>query len=296
MLDGPFVGSAAVAAGLVTESELRGSRYVPVYRGIFVSADREQDLLLRSQAAHLLIPERGALGGHSAAALLGADCSPANAPAEVIAPRGEVAKRRGLVVRQAMLAPAEVCIVGGYRVTTPLRTAWDLGRRLRLADAVAAIDALARIGRFDPAMLLHGPPGARGCRQLRHAVELANPLAESAMESLLRVLLVLAGLPEPTLQYCVYDNRGMMLARVDMAYPAARLALEYDGKVHFDDEHSRSDRRRDLLLDEVGWQTMRFTRDDVLLTPKDTARRVRTRLESRLTYVENEVPVINRAF
>jgi very-short-patch-repair endonuclease len=282
VLDGPFLGSAAVAAGLLTRAELRSPRYHMVYRDVYVDADRELDLVLRSQAAHLLLPAQGALCGHSAASLLGADCSPTNAPAEVIAPLGEIRKRRGLVVRQDVLTPIEVCDVVGHRVTTPFRTAWDLGRRLRLTEAVVALDALARVGRFAPAALLDGPPGARGCRQLRRAVEFANPLAESAMESRLRMLLVLAGLPTPVLQYRVVDRRGNVLARVDLAYPEARLALEYDGGDHFDEEHGRRDRRRDLQLDELDWYTMRFTRDDVLLTPQDTVRRVLRRRAARL--------------
>jgi hypothetical protein len=281
-VDGPFLGSAAVAAGLVTQAELRTTRYVPVFRDVYVEAGREQNLLLRSVAAHLLVPPNGALGGHSAAALLGADCSPENAPAEIIAPRGGVTRRRGLVVRQDQLAAGEVCTVAGCRVTTPFRTAWDLGRRLRLTEAVVAVDALARLGRFAPAALLHGPPGARGCRQLRRAVELSNPLAESAMETRLRLVLVLGGLPEPVLQYRIADDDGTILARVDLAYPGARLALEFDGRDHFDDEQGRHDRLRDLRLDELDWCTMRFTRDDVFLTPQDTVRRVRHRLNARL--------------
>jgi very-short-patch-repair endonuclease len=290
VLVGPFRGSVAVASGLVTEAALRGAAFCPVFRDVYVGAGHDLDLALRSRAAHLLLPAQGALAGHSAAALLGAGCSPRTAPAEVIAPRGEVRPRRGLVVRQDRLDPVEICLVDGLRVTTPLRTAWDLGRRLRLVEAVVAVDALSRLGCFDPAALLLGPPGARGCRQLRRVVELTNPLAESPMETRLRLLLVLAGLPEPVPQFRLRDGRGVVVARVDLAYPDARLALEYDGEVHFDDEHSRRDRSRDLQLDDLDWYTMRFTRDDVLLRPQDTVRRVRTRLQARLGSSRTALP------
>lgn len=281
-MDGPFLGSAAVAAGLVTRADLRSGRFTSVFRDVYVTAGRPCDLALRSRAAHLLAPSDGALGGFSAAALHDAGCSPENAKAEIVAPRGDVAPRRGLVVRQDQLAPHEICLVDGCRTTTPFRTAWDLGRRLRLVEAVVAIDALARVGRFDPVTLLHGPPGARGCRQLRRAVDLANPLAESAMETRLRLVLVLGGLPEPVLQHPVVDGRGRLLARVDLAYPEARLALEYDGQEHFQDGPSRRDRARDLALDDLDWLTLRFTRDDVLLTPQDSVARVRRRRLERL--------------
>jgi alpha-1,2-mannosyltransferase len=280
-MDGPFLGSQAVAMGLLTPAELRTDRFVPIFRDVFVEAGQEVDLALRSRGAHLLMPPDGALCGHSAATLLGAACSPPNAAAELIAPRGDVAKRRGLAVRQAALLPAEVCEVDGLRVTTPMRTAYDLGRRLDLVEAVAAVDALARIGRFAPSMLLNGPVGARGRRRLREVVGLADPLAESVMETRLRILLVLGGLPRPVAQFPVIDADGVVRARVDLAYPAARLALEYDGAHHFTAESSRRDRQRDLALDDLDWQTMRFTVDDVLRTPGDTVRRVRHRLAER---------------
>ncbi|MCO1654720.1 DUF559 domain-containing protein [Pseudonocardia humida] len=280
-MDGPFLGSLAVATGLLTPRQLRSERFVPLFRDVYVPAGVEVDLVVLSKGAHLLMPEDGALCGHSAAALLGADCSPSTADAEFIAPHGDVGKRRGLIVRQAALTPEEVCLVGSLRVTTPLRTAYDLGRRLDLVHAVAAVDALARIGRFAPAVLLDGPVGARGRRRLREVVALADPLAESTMETRLRLVLVGGGLPRPVSQFPVRTAGGAVIARVDLAYPEARLALEYDGAHHFDDEYSRRDRHRDLLLDELGWQTMRFTRDDVLRTPNETVRRVRARLAER---------------
>src|SRR5690349_15961290 len=93
-------------------------------------------------------------------------CPPNRSWGPLPSPRGTVAKRRGLVVRQATLTPSEIEIVDGCRVTTPFRTAWDLGRRLRLVEAVVAVDALSRKGEFPPQSLLYGPPGARGCRRL----------------------------------------------------------------------------------------------------------------------------------
>jgi very-short-patch-repair endonuclease len=280
-MDGPFLGSLAVGTGLLTPAELRSDRFVPLFRDVFVEAGVEVDLGVLSEGAHLLMPEDGALCGHSAATLLGAGCSPPTAAAEFIAPRGNVGKRRGLIVRQAALAPDEICLVGSLRVTTPLRTAYDLGRRLELVRAVTAVDALARIGGFAPPVLLDGPVGARGRRRLREVVALADPLAESAMETRFRLVLVGGGLPRPVSQFPVRTAGGVVVARVDLAYPEVRLALEYDGTHHFDDEFSRRDRRRDLVLDELGWQTMRFTSDDVLRTPQETVRRVRNRLAER---------------
>jgi very-short-patch-repair endonuclease len=281
-MDGPFLGSRAVAEGLLTPAEVRSPRFQPIFRDVYVEAGQEVDLLLRSRAAHLLVPPGGALCGHSAAEVLGARCSPPNARAELIAPRGNVAKRRDLIVRQAALTPVEVCEVDSLRVTTPLRTAYDLGRRLELVAAVGAVDALARLGGFAPTDLLYGPIGARGRRRLPEVVALSDPLAESVMETRLRVQLVLGGLPKPVSQFEIVDAHGVVRVRVDLAYPEARLALEFDGAHHFDDEFSRRDRQRDLWLDDLDWQTMRFTSDDLLKTPLQTVRRVQRRRAERL--------------
>src|SRR4051794_31944909 len=102
-MDGPFLGSWAVKQGLLTPAEVRSERFESIFRDVFVRAGQEVDLLLRSRAAHLFVPPDGALCGFSAAVVLGADCAPPNAAAELIAPQGNVAKRRGLTVRQAAL-------------------------------------------------------------------------------------------------------------------------------------------------------------------------------------------------
>ena len=84
-LSGPFRGSAAVTAGLLTWNVLRGSRFRRLFPDIYVPSVVEPTLALRSRAAALLVGERGVLAGYSAAELLGASCGPADAPAELLA-------------------------------------------------------------------------------------------------------------------------------------------------------------------------------------------------------------------
>src|SRR5688500_14399514 len=80
----PFRGSAAVAAGLMTPGRLRGPRFQRLFPDVYAPADLEADLALRSAGAAVLVEGRGVLAGYSAAELLGASCSPADAPAEVL--------------------------------------------------------------------------------------------------------------------------------------------------------------------------------------------------------------------
>lgn len=91
MIDGPFRGSAAVALGLVTSGALRGRRFRRLFPYVYVSADVPVDFAVRSRGAYLLVKHRGgALAGWSAAQLLGADCAPRSAAAEVVVPSGGI--------------------------------------------------------------------------------------------------------------------------------------------------------------------------------------------------------------
>jgi very-short-patch-repair endonuclease len=75
------------------------------------------------------------------------------------------------------------------------------------------------------------------------------------------VRLVLAGLPPPVSQYVVRDERRQFVARVDFAWPAAKVALEYDGVWHADGTQLRSDRRRLNGLVAAGWTVLHVTAD-----------------------------------
>jgi hypothetical protein len=262
VLDEPFRGTEAIRAGEVTWGQLRGPAYRRVFPDVYAPAALDLDLAARSRGAYLLVRDRGGvLAGHSAALLLGADCARPDAPAEVIVPGGRRA-HPGIRVQRATVPPADLTATGGCLLTNPVRTAWDLARRLPTVEAVVAVDALARVARFDPAALLSRRAlerGARGCRHLDDVVALADPRAESPMETRLRVALTRVGLP-PEPQYPIYDEYGSTLARVDLAYPAAKLALEYDGSTHFNRRRAELDHERDTLLAEYGWQTQRVNR------------------------------------
>ncbi|ANY07396.1 type IV toxin-antitoxin system AbiEi family antitoxin [Pseudonocardia sp. HH130630-07] len=141
-----FRGADAVAAGLVTRDRLRGPGYVRLLPDTYARVrDREPDLGLRSRAASVWAGPGSVLCGYSAAELLGRSCAPPSAPAEVVVPgRAAPRTRADAVVRRETLRPAEVTEVDGVRVTTPLRTAFDLARRVPGSEGVVAVDALAR--------------------------------------------------------------------------------------------------------------------------------------------------------
>lgn len=282
VINGPFRGSAAIRAGSLTWGRLRGPEFRRVLPDVYAPVSLRDDLAARSRAAHLLVCDRdGVLAGYSAALLLGADVAPLGAPAEVFVPHRH-RSYPGLTVRCGSVRAEDLTEVDGCRVTSAVRTAWDLGRRLPLVESVVALDALCRAGRFAPESLLRrqeSEPGARGARRLDRAVALADARAESPPETRLRLDLVRRGLPTPEVQYEIRDEYGFVLARADLAYPEAAVAIEYDGSVHFSRRRREADMHRDGVLAGYGWLTLRFGQYDV--GTAQAAGRVRSVLATR---------------
>jgi Protein of unknown function (DUF559) len=169
-------------------------------------------------------------------------------------------------------------------VTTPLRTAFDLGRTGTRVDALIAVDALLnrRVVKLEPLRAYAaGRVGWPRTMLLREVLSLAEPLSESPMETRLRLLLIEAGAPRPVAQYDVPDARGRLLARVDLAYPALRIALEYEGDHHRERAHFRQDVGRLNGLRAAGWSVLRFTADDVLRRPKRVVQEVARAMRER---------------
>jgi very-short-patch-repair endonuclease len=273
-LSQPFRGSHAIATGLLTPGVLRGPRFRRLFPDIYVPSGGEVDLELLSRAAYLLVAGYGALGGFSAAELLGAGCAPLGTPAEIVAPC-RVRTHAGLLVRQDRIPPDELQVLDGLLLTTPQRTAYDLGRRAPLVEAVVAVDALAHVHGFHPRDVLvvgRRHLGARGSAQLPQVVELSDPRAGSPMESRIRLALRSGGLPLPALQHPVGPYE------LDLAYPAVRVAIEYNGRDHLDPGRALRDLEREAYLTAAGWIVLRFGAYLVLRRPDLVAARVRARL------------------
>ena len=188
----------------------------------------------------------------------------------------------GTVVHRSDLDADDVGVRDGVRVTSVLRTVLDLCRTLPLAEAVAAADSALRQGLLHLDDLVqagrHVPP-ARGSSQVRRVVRLVDPASGSVLESLCRVLLVLAGLGPPETQLCVRGRGGRLLGRVDFAWPAARLVVETDGYAfHADRTSYRADRRRTNALVLDGWRVLRFSWEDVRSQPEQVVAAVRAAL------------------
>lgn len=280
----PFRTRDAAQAGEPTRGMLAGPGFRSPFRGTHVAACAGDDLVLRAYAAGL-IAEEGVVGGYAAAAVHGADCAPRGAAVDFVVGRRRLRHREGLRVRQDELRPDEITVVEGLRVTTPVRTAFDLVCRLGFVEGVVALDALARVGDFAPeAVLAHRGARARprGHRRLAPAVAAADRRAQSPPETRLRLTLVAHGVPLPELQYEVTDAPAAWLPHLDLAWPEAKVAVEYQGDRHrTDPERWRQDQERWAIVGAAGWLVIPATWEDLYRRPATFAARVLAALASR---------------
>lgn len=283
MEDWPFRGAQAVASGALSERELRRF-YVTVYPGVYVPRWAGLSAADRARAAWLWSRGAGVIAGLSASALLGAKWIEPENPAELAHTNRRAPDM--LVVHSDSLLVGETLPVEGMTVTTAARTAFDIGRRVSGVAGVQRIDALMNatgVVVADVERVIEAHPGVRGLAELRCALTLVDGGSESPYETLTRLMLVRAGLPRPQTQVPVFDEYGSLVARLDMAWPEARVAVEYDGAQHWTDARQR---RRDIerlaALDDLGWIVIRVS-SDMLRTPAAVVARVRAALDRRST-------------
>lgn len=274
---GPFRGSVAVARGLLTKSMLRGLAWRRLLHDVYAHEEISIDHRVMCEAASLILPPGGAIAGLSAAHIWGVTPLPVD-DVIVLVPRGRRMKAQpGLLVRHGALPPEDVLTPLGLPVTSPMRTALDLARELPLVEAVIVLDTFLKKNRLNQQRFvdyLDAHVGWPGLKAARLALSRSDPLAESPMETRLRLLLLDAGLPAPVSQFKIYHGRRFV-ARVDFAYPSRRIALEYEGDHHRRQDVFRADLERLNQLRLLGWTVLRFGADDVLRFPDNLVAQVR---------------------
>ncbi|MFG3576701.1 endonuclease domain-containing protein [Micromonospora chersina] len=285
----PFRGSAAVAEGLLSWTMLRSPAWIRLLPDVYVHRNgyRDGDHRLWCDAVALRLPPGAAIAGRSAAFLWGVDLLGRDAPVSVLLPpAARMRPHPRIHVNRSTMRETDRTRFAGLPVTTALRTAFDLGRQAPRVDALVGVEALLhrRVVKL-PALRAYAAEraGWPGLPLLREVLALAEPLSESPMETRLRLLLLDAGLGPLTAQHDVHDARGRFIARVDLAWPALRVAVEYDGDHHRERAHFRQDIARLNALRAAGWLVVRFTADDVLRHPRATVALVRQALRERTT-------------
>ena len=173
----------------------------------------------------------------------------------------------------------------GVAVTTPATTVAMLASVLRHPyDLVAVADAAARepLHATDPPalatvdLLVEALDAGRriGRDRLRLAIPRVSTRSRSRAETWLRLTIIDAGLPMPEVNVDVVEG-GRWLAQVDLAFPRARVALEYEGEHHLTDpaQWALDIARMDRLVD-AGWRVIRVTKADVFRDPRALIARV----------------------
>ncbi|MEP6527595.1 MAG: hypothetical protein ABJA86_10560 [Nocardioidaceae bacterium] len=253
----PFQLSDAVAAG-VTPRMLQGRRFRRIHQGVWICADVELTTEMRYDAARLALPP-GAIGSHQLAAeILDLIVPRASKPQFWLPESAKGSTYPGIRPHWFQEKPDSVT-VHGREVTTAAKTFIDLATQLRALDLVVFGDSAVRRGwtTQEELVALSRERGRRHIRRARWAAALARAGVDSRPETLLRLLLVLAGLPEPETGVAVSDAHGGWIAAPDLSYPRVKIAIEYDGLHHFTDRSQRIlDVARNANLIGDGWKVI----------------------------------------
>ena len=186
-----------------------------------------------------------------------------------------------LMVHQRLGAPLRR--VDGRLITAPAWTAVEIARTVNRRRVLATLDAALRSGACSIDQLqvaVAEQKGRRGIVTVRELLPLADPLAESPMESEARLVFHDGGLPTPVLQYEIIDRCGD-LWRVDFAWPQAMVAAEYDSmEWHASPDRWKRDRIKAARLGDLGWTLVPFVVDDVRRHSANLVWRVASHLDA----------------
>jgi len=193
----------------------------------------------------------------------------------------------GIVHESTDLELADLTEVHGVPVTGFERTLLDLGAVVPWTRVEEAIDDSLRRGRTDwpelyATLVRHSRRGRDGCGRLRAVLDERygdQVVPDSRFERFVTRLLRDAGLPAPALQHEVTDDEGITW-RLDLAYPARRVAIELQSKAHHLNVAAfERDKRKLNALRLLGWTVLEFTWQLYLDKPETLRRQVRAALQ-----------------
>lgn len=263
LTDRPISVAMARAHGL-GRAVLEGPRFRRIFRGVYLAADVELTFDRHLAAAMLALPPDAVVSHSSAMQLYGVAPS-RSGPLELSTNRGATTELEGVVLhrRQGRLHPVQI---QGMPVTGPDRTFVDCAHKLPLVDVVQLGDRLvaARMTTVDRLAAYAFTRHLHGVRRARRLVGLVRAGVESPRETVVRLLIRFARLPEPECNVDILDADGRFVARGDLVLPAWMVVVEYDGWYH---ERDARQRQRDVLrrerLERCGWRVVVITARDL---------------------------------
>jgi hypothetical protein len=275
--DRPFTRAEYLAAGGGRRA-LRGVRYREIVKSIFIDVE-QADSDARVRAALMVHPEDAFASHWSAARVL--ELPVPDNPFEHVTVRDKKDRRyRPWLKPHVTVRHRGVIVVRGMPVTDPITTFLQMAGHLSLVDLVVLGDAIVRRYRIAPARLVEAARKSTdyyAAAALRAAVYVRKGV-DSPMETRLRMLIVLAGLPEPVVNVVLVHEDGRWRRRFDLCYPKIKLAVEYNGRHHREAEQSAKDRIRVEELGPEGYLILAFEAEDVYVTPEGTLQKIRRHL------------------
>lgn len=278
----PFSKADGVAAG-IPYKVLRGSRFRRLFRDVYISSDVREHLDDRTRGALLLHPESAYASHQTAAELYGVAVPPSSlVHLSVFRARD----RRWCEGIQPHVAPPGTVVrsLRGIRISDKYRMFIELAGVLELVDLVVVGDNMLRVFGIQAADLRAALSGSSDywSGAARHAAGYVRDRVDSPMETRLRMLLVLAGLPEPEVNRSIRDDRGNVVLRFDLSYGEARVAVEFEGRQHVELVRQWE---KDIVRDDTAalqdWRIVKITSHGIFVDPGQTVSRVWQALRSR---------------
>jgi hypothetical protein len=269
----PIIGTEAIASGALTRGRLRWN-YIALHPNVYVDKNYERTLTTNAYAAWLWTRRRGIIAGRAAAAVHGVQQVDDSTPIELIADHRR--RCRGIVIREERIEDDEIQTLGPFRVTTPARTALDLGRRLPRDVAVTLLDGLAGatgVEYADVAVLMDRYHGARGIPQARIALALMDGGTRSPAETRLRLMFHDAGMPKPRTSILLDDGRDG--AVIGMGWDRPKVGVSFQDPGEADHHLLVQEINHQEVLQRLGWIEIRVA---ALNQPRSILHRVREAL------------------
>lgn len=279
----PFSRADARRAG-VAEDALRTSAYQRIFFDTYLCSSVKLTTAVRAAAAIEKVGGQAFASHHTAASLWGIPV-PVDGLIHVTAAKDEGRTRcRGILTHQPLEVAGRLRVRDGVRLSAPEQVLCELAAaRVGLVDLVVAGDAILRaeLATCETLALAVASMNGPGVRAARRALGYLRDGVDSPMESRLRMLLVLAGLPEPDVNVILRSFDGTWDRRFDMCYAALRLIVEYDGSQHGALVHRESDIHRREHLERLGYAIVPVTALGIYRDPATTLRRVADAIRER---------------
>jgi hypothetical protein len=270
-VDRPFTAAQVPASPRELSALTRDGYLRRVVRGVYVASQVRDTLGVRARALSLVLPPGAVVTDRTAAWVRGIDVLLPGEQESVPPVRAFHRSRGGRVRRsqvssgQRMMPDSDVEMVDGVPVTTPVRTACDLGMHRSRDRAFGSLEAMIRAGVDKDAVLAAAVrfKGYRWIRQFRALAPLTDSRPDSIAESITRLRWYDTCSPHPEPQRPVVGPLGQPWS-LDLGVDDLYFAVEYDGKeFHGPDDEAHDESRRDWITRNTPWMVRVVGRENV---------------------------------